>query len=127
MTRLPDAFRKVCMYERASGRRQLRMGEGMVTAARPITVTYRDGSVERLIPGCTNFAPNHELVRERPELFTLCRKDDRTTAPQRFRDVLRAAERRLEQTAGPPSGTSHSRPRRSQTGREPWRLGRHQI
>lgn len=95
------------MYERASGRRQLRMGEGMVTAARPVTVTYRDGTVERLIPGCTNFDPGHELVRERPELFTLCRKDDRTTAPKRFRDVLRTAERRLEQAGASPRHGRH--------------------
>jgi hypothetical protein len=101
------------MYERASGRRQLKMGEGMVTAVRPVTVTYRDGSVERLIPGCTNFDPAHELVRERPELFTLCHKNDRTTAPRRFWDALRTAERRLEQ-AGPASRTSHSRPGRYQ-------------
>jgi hypothetical protein len=123
------------MYERASGPRQRRSvaGEGMVTPARAVIVTYNDGSEERLIPGQTRFCPSHELVRQRPELFRLCMpKGDRTNAPARFRDALRATlrheERILEQAAGPPSGTSHSRPRRPlRTGREPWRLGRHQI
>ena len=87
------------MYERASGRRQMRVtaGEGMVTPVRETTVTYRDGTRERLIPDQSRFCPSHELVRQRPELFTLCMgKGDRTTAPARFRDALRAAERALE-------------------------------
>jgi hypothetical protein len=110
-------------YERASGPRRLRMGEGMVTAVRPVTVTYRDGSVERLVPHCTNFDPSHPLVRQRPELFQLCRKDDRTTAPQVFRDVLRAAERELTR---PSSRASRPRPGSGlRSGRES--RGRYQL
>lgn len=122
-------------YERASGPRQRRSvaGEGMVTPVRPMVVTYENGGEERLLPDRQRFDPSHTLVRQRPELFALCMpKGDRTNAPARYRDALRAAlrdeERILDGTAGPPSGTSHSRPRRTpQTGREPWRLGRHQI
>ena len=115
-------------FEKASGPRRLRQGEGMVTAVRPVTVTYRDGSVERLVPHRTNFVPDHELVRQRPELFQLCRKDDRTTAPQVFRGVLRAAERELTRPSStasrPGSGLRSGRvSRRNPRGR----YGRYQI
>jgi hypothetical protein len=108
-------------YEKASGRRGLRVeaGEGAVTPTRPVTVEYRDGSREQLIPGRHRFAPDHGLVRQRPELFQLCCKDDRTTAPRVFRDALRAAERALTR---PPSGAA-PRSRLRRKGREPWRLG----
>ena len=107
------------MYERASGPRQRRSvaGERMVTPARPVIVTYNDGSEERLLPDRQRFDPSHPLVRERPELFRLCMsKGDRTNAPARWRDALRAAlrdEERILEGTGPPSGTSHSRPRTS--------------
>jgi hypothetical protein len=84
-------------FEKASGRRNLRVGagEGMVTPVRPVTVEYRDGTKETLLPDRQRFSPSHSLVRQRPELFELCCKGDRTAAPRVFRDALRAAERDL--------------------------------
>jgi hypothetical protein len=97
----------------------------MVTPVRETTVTYRDGTKERLIPGQSRFCPSHELVRQRPELFTLCMlKGDRTSAPAAFRNALVAAEREVtRKLEGEPE-----RPSRRPYGRhqlrkkESWRL-----
>jgi hypothetical protein len=118
-------------YEKASGRRNLRTaaGEGMVTPVRPVVVEYRDGTKETLLPDRHRFDPAHVLVRQRPEVFELCDKRDRTNAPARFREALRVAERELTR----PSSTT-SRPGRSglRSGRVSprnprARYGRHQL
>jgi hypothetical protein len=98
------------VWERASGRRNLRVGagEGMVTPVRPVVVEYRDGTKETLLPDRHRFDPAHPLVRERPEAFALCCRDDRSSAPQVFRDALRAAERKLTR----PLASTASRPGR---------------
>ena len=85
------------MIEASGGARYLRVkaGESMVTPVAETIVTYGDGSRETLIPGRSRFAPEHEVVRQRPELFELCCRDDRTNAPAVFREALRAADRRL--------------------------------
>ena len=119
------------MFEKASGRRNLRVGagEGMVTPVRPVTVEYRDGTKETLLPDRHRFDPSHTLVRQRPEAFELCCKGDRTNAPQVFRDALRAAERELTRPAstasrpGRPGLRSGRVSRRNSRGR----YGRYQI
>ena len=52
-------------FQKASGGRAVRSleGEGMVTVTKPVTVTYRDGTREQLVPGRHRFAPHHELVK----------------------------------------------------------------
>jgi hypothetical protein len=61
-------------------------GEGMVTPAREFTVNG-----EQLQPGRDRFAPHHEFVRARPELFVPCMKTDTRT-----RDVMRSMYERAE-------------------------------
>jgi hypothetical protein len=113
----------ISRVESSFGVRGLRVlqGEGMVTAARPVTVTYPDGSTETHVPGRTRFAPEHELVQARPELFRLCCKDDRTDTPEVFRQALRSADRDVERQLTE-AGGERPRARSSSTGREPWRL-----
>ena len=74
-------------------KRRVAEGEGTVTPVRELTVSYRDGTKEELIPGLHRFDPSHALVRQRPELFALCCKGDRTSAPAYFRAMLARAER----------------------------------
>jgi len=74
-------------------KRRVADGEGTVTPAREVTVTYQDGRIEELIPGLHPCDPSHTLVKHRPELFTLCCKGDRTSAPAYFRAMLARAER----------------------------------
>jgi hypothetical protein len=104
---------------RTYGRRVV-AGEGMVTPIRELVITDPDGSEDVLSPRRTRLAPDAEIVRERPELFALCCKNDRTDAPvvfARLRAVARQVSRQLadEPTRTPGSATP--------TEREPWRLG----
>jgi hypothetical protein len=55
-------------------------GTGMVTAAKTVTVTYRSGRSEVLKAGITRLAPNHALVKQRPELFLPSDPEDKATA-----------------------------------------------
>lgn len=71
-------------------------GEGMVTARRAVTVTYRDGRTERITPKRDRFAPTHPLVQANPDRFELCCKDDRSQAP----NELRAAQVRQRSRGG---------------------------
>jgi hypothetical protein len=102
-------------------KRRVAAGEGMVTPAREVTVTYQDGRKEELIPGRTRFDPSHTLVRQRPELFTLCAKRDRTSAPATFRAMLARAEREVRRELEDPraleQATRSARPRARTYGR----------
>jgi hypothetical protein len=85
------------MLEESGGVRETRViaGEGMVRPISPVIVTY-DGRETRLIPGRHRLDPDCELVQREPERFELCMpKDDRTTAPMRFRTALEVAERAI--------------------------------
>jgi hypothetical protein len=96
-------------------------GEGMLTVVRETTVTYDDGTQEKLVPRRHRFAPEHELVQQRPELFKLCCRDDRTDTPEVFRQALRSADRDVERQLAEARG-ERPRARSSPIGREPWRL-----
>jgi hypothetical protein len=86
------------MLEESCGIRETKViqGEGMVTPVSPMIATY-DGREVRLIPGRHRLDPDCELVQKQPERFELCMpKDDRTTAPMRFRTALQVAERAIQ-------------------------------
>jgi hypothetical protein len=98
-------------------------GEGMVTPVAPMTVRYRDGSEERLLPNRHRFAPEHELVTQGPEKFRLCMpKGDRTDAPEQFRAALRAANREVTRQLQEARGERLPARSSTSTGDEPWRL-----
>jgi hypothetical protein len=86
------------MYECSGGIRETKIiaGEGMVQPVSPMIATY-DGREVRLIPGRHRLDPDCAIVQEQPDRFELCMpKDDRTTAPMRFRTALQVAERAIQ-------------------------------
>jgi hypothetical protein len=85
--------------------RRVLAGEGMLTPVRDTTVTYESGRSELLKAGVTRLAPDHRLVRMRPELFVLACKKDRTKARARFRHLLAVAQCR-HNACRPPWSTS---------------------
>jgi hypothetical protein len=98
-------------------------GEGMLTPRRPMTVRYRDGTEERLLPNRHRFAPEDELVTQAPEKFRLCMpKGDRTDAPEQFRAALRAADREVTRRLAEARGERLPARPKTSTGDEPWRL-----
>jgi hypothetical protein len=123
----------ISRFESSFGVRGLRVlqGEGMVAAARTVTVTDADGSTETLVPSRTRFAPEHELIQARPELCRLCCRDDRTDTPEVFCQALRGADRNAsrqlasEPTSRPPTPAGERTWQLSgsaSSGSEPWRL-----
>ncbi len=119
-----------------AGRRRRKVrtvqGELMVTPTKPVTLTI-DGRREALRPGRDRFAVEHEVVRQRPELFRVADPRDRLTASELRVMVARAQSRPDTRGPGPRTASrqppwsldvSHtpSRLPRRQTGRRPWTL-----
>ena len=101
-------------YNTHAGRRGRKVrtvsGELMVTPIKPITLgTGRTREVLR--PGRDRFAPSHEVVRQRPDLFKPADPQDKLTASEMRVMVARARSR-------PDTGT-----RRVAPARKPWDLG----
>jgi hypothetical protein len=94
-------------------KRRVADGEGTVTPVSEVTVTYSDGTTELLVPGRTRFDPSHTIVKQRPELFTLCAKRDRTSAPATFRAMLARAEREVRRELEDPRALEQARPART--------------
>ena len=113
------------LYEVSGARRVLRVGagEGMVTPAREVTVTCADGRSEVLVPGLHRFDPSHTLVKQRPELFVLCDRRDRTNAPARFRELLASAERNVRRELADPRALEQA----TRTQRPARTYGRYQL
>jgi hypothetical protein len=104
--------------------RRVVAGEGMVTPIRELVITDPDGSEDVLSPRRTRLAPDAEIVRERPELFALCCKNDRTDAPVVF--ARRSAPRLgRSRTSSPTSRPGHPDLRhRRKVSRGGWGLDR---
>ena len=89
------------------GQRRIRRaiaGEGMVTPRHGVEIDH-EGRTERLIPGRDRLAPEHPIVRRRPELFRVADASDSRTR------AFLEEETRRRRTAT-----------RSRGAREPWRL-----
>ena len=65
----------------ARGRRSKFAGEGLVTPIRPMQITC-EGVRETIHPTRHRFAAEHEVVVQRPELFTPCNRRDSRTATE---------------------------------------------
>lgn len=88
--------------------RRVLAGEGMVTPVRTISL----GGSDRLEPGITRLAVDHDLVRKQPELFEPADRSDRSTRSA-LRSLLKAAElevsRELARRRGEPEPRTSSR------------------
>lgn len=111
-------------------KRHTARGELMVTPTTPITMTI-GGRRERLTPDRDRFAPDHEAVRKRPDLFRACDPKDTLTASELRMMVARSSARSPRQPSrttseppwslGPPLTRKRRIPPRN-TGRRLWEL-----
>jgi YD repeat-containing protein len=84
------------------------------------TVCKRAGRAEhRLAHDAAGRRAGKHLALERPEAFTLCCGDDRTSTPMRFRALLERTDRELKRQL---DGRSALLTSVEPMGREPWRL-----
>ncbi len=72
-------------------KRRVMAGEGTVTPIRPMTITT-DGRREQIRPDLHRFAPHHEVVRARPELFKATDPRDSKTAAEMRSMVTRSRQ-----------------------------------
>jgi hypothetical protein len=90
----------------------------MVTPVKPLALDI-DGRTEELHPGSARLSPAHWAVREHPEWFRPCMKDDRLTA-NRMRELHQRADRIVSRELGGSATTRKATVSR----RQPyWRLG----
>lgn len=83
-------------------RRRVAEGEGMATPKRRVEVRY-DGQLLVLHPGRSRLAPDHELVKARPDLFRAAWSKDEATRLQLEIAELRS-RRRSRPRQAPPRG-----------------------
>ncbi len=76
----------------ARGRRSKLAGEGLVRPISPMQITY-EGVRETIHPTRDRFAVEHEVVVQRPELFTPCNRRDSRTATELRAMVTRSTRR----------------------------------
>lgn len=89
-------------------RRRVIAGEGMMAPVKLVEFK-EDGRYERLLPGRSRIAPDHWIVRQRPERFKPADPRDTLTA-RHHRELLERTERALRRDIGS-EGATALRPR----------------
>jgi hypothetical protein len=112
------------IIETSTGKRPVKAilrGLGMVRPNRRLAL-HENGSEEVLDPKTARLAPDHWLVRQHPEWFHPCDREDPATAQEMLRMLKRAEREELELIRGLGRAPHHHRMRLPERDHRTWRL-----